>query len=109
LPSLEAVHTAFQQRPFALVTIDVQESAATVRVFMQNTDFTFPVLLDTDGAVAARYSVRAHPVAYFVNAEGQLISVVQGYKDWDSKEMQAFIASLLPDRQQTSKNRGENL
>ena len=97
MPSLEAVHKAFQQQPFTLLTIDVQESAETVSKLIERTGFTFPVLLDTDGAVAGQYGVRAHPVAYFVNAEGHLVSVVQGYKEWDSEEMHTFIASLLPD------------
>ena len=100
MPSLEALHTAFQQQPFALLTIDVQESAETVGELIERTGFTFPVLLDTDGAVAAQYGVRAHPVAYFIDAEGQLISVVQGYKEWGSQKMQAFITSLLPDREE---------
>lgn len=76
--------------------MDVGEDEHTVKRFVEKRELSFPILLDSDSTVAVRYGVRAHPVAYFIDAEGNLMSVVQGYREWDSKEMKTSLASLMP-------------
>lgn len=81
------------------MAVDVGEEEQTVKRFVEKNDLSFSVLLDSDSTVAARYGVRAHPVAYFIDAEGNLISVVQGYREWDSKDIKTLLASLLLGRE----------
>lgn len=99
MPSLEKLHKRFRQDPFVLLAVDVGEDEQTVKRFVEKNGLSFPVLLDSDSTVAARYGVRAHPVAYFIDAEGNLVSVVQGYRKWDSKDMKTLLASLMPGRE----------
>ena len=97
MPSLENVYQYFQQDRFLLLTIDVGEKESTVRKFIEERGFSFPVLLDRDGKVASQYGVRAHPIAYLIDPEGNIVGVAQGYREWDRPAMKAWIASLLPE------------
>lgn len=81
--------------------VDVGETEHRVSRFVEKNNLSLPVLLDTDETVASQYGVRAHPVAYFIDAEGTIISVVPGYKEWDNKENKAVIAALIPGREST--------
>lgn len=41
-----------------------------MQAFVQEQNLTFPILLDEDGAVAARYRVRPIPYSLFIDREG---------------------------------------
>lgn len=55
------------------------ETRETVETFLtKNSDYTFPVYLDTDGAAANIYRVSAIPMTLFISAEGELVKKVSG-------------------------------
>jgi peroxiredoxin len=81
-----------------LLAVDVKEKAHKVRSFARDQGLSFPILLDSNGAVASMYGIRAHPVAYLIDIESNVIGVAHGYRKWDRKEMKALIRSLLPKR-----------
>jgi len=85
-----------------LLTVDVEEDESTVKRFVEKQKYSFPILLDTEGTVSAHYGVRAHPVAYFIDAGGNFIGVVQGYRDWDKQEVRLFISSLMQELESKS-------
>ncbi len=93
---MERLHRQHPKGEFVLLAVDVREEADKVRRFARHNGLSFPILLDTNGAVASRYGVRAHPVAYLIDIEGYVIGVAHGYRDWDRYEMKALIRSLLP-------------
>jgi peroxiredoxin len=92
---LERLHQHFSQDPFVLLAVDIAEEASKVRSFAKNEGLSFPILLDSKGAVASQYGVRAHPVAYLVNMEGKLVGAAQGFRKWDRKEMKTLVSSLM--------------
>lgn len=92
---MERLHRQSSKEQFVLLTVDVREEAGKVRRFARDNGLSFPILLDTSGAVASMYGVRAHPVAYLIDMEGYVIGVAQGYREWDRYEMRALIRSLL--------------
>ncbi|HSM12507.1 MAG TPA: TlpA disulfide reductase family protein [Thermoanaerobaculia bacterium] len=55
-PHLERLWQDYRERGVRVVTIDVRESRETTEAFAERWGFTFPTLLDADGAVAARYA-----------------------------------------------------
>lgn len=92
---MERLHQHFRQDPFILLSVDIAEKASKVRSFAKDKGLSFPILLDSNGAVASQYGVRAHPVAYLVDVEGKLVGAAQGFRKWDKKEMKALISSLM--------------
>jgi peroxiredoxin len=46
----------YQDRQVQVLVIDVKESEEATRTYAERSGFTFPVLLDSDGAVSASYA-----------------------------------------------------
>lgn len=77
IPALEQAHREFGG-DVVILGVDVQESEATVEVFMQELDMTYPVALDPDAAVARGYQVRAYPTTVFVDSQGVIRHIFTG-------------------------------
>lgn len=92
---MERLHRHFSRDPFVLLSVDIGEKASKVRSFAKNKGLSFPILLDSKGAVASQYGVRAHPVAFLVDMEGKIVGAAQGYREWDRKEMKMLVSSLM--------------
>jgi len=75
----------------------VGEEPETVRKFMAENGYTFPVLLDP-GFVAQMYGVKQHPMKFLVDPEGRLVAYSIGYGQWDLPQMDALARELAGDR-----------
>ena len=53
---MEKLWQDYRDRGVQVLVIDVKESPEATAVFAERSKFTFPVLLDADGAVAAAYA-----------------------------------------------------
>jgi cytochrome c biogenesis protein CcmG/thiol:disulfide interchange protein DsbE len=53
-----------------ILAVNLGESPAAARQFMEDNGLTFSVILDTEGEVAKRYNVSAIPTTYFVDKNG---------------------------------------
>ncbi len=93
---MERLHREFKKEPFVLLAVDVGEKEQKVKRFVREKGLSFPILLDDDNVVAIKYGIRAHPVDYLVDIEGNVVGVAQGYREWDKKEMKVLVRSLLP-------------
>ena len=65
--------TARKSPGLDLVGIDLtadETSIAKVQAFVQQFGIGYPVLLDTEGAVANRYGVQAIPTSFFIDRQG---------------------------------------
>ena len=98
---MKKLHRHFLNENFALLTVDVQEKAKKVRRVAKSNGLDFPILLDTKGEVSKIYAVRAHPIAFLINTDGNLLGVAPGYREWDKKEMKELIRSLLSTNRST--------
>jgi len=95
MPSMEKLHQKFKDKDFAMVTINLQESAATVINFFKKYNLTFTTLLDTTGDVGAAFGIRAIPTTFILDKNGRLIGKVLGPREWDSKSSFALFEHLL--------------
>jgi peroxiredoxin len=55
-PHLEQLHQDYRDKNVQVLLIDVKEDQALVERLSAKFNFTFPVLLDSDGSVATRYA-----------------------------------------------------
>lgn len=95
MPSMQVLYDELSDEGLVMLAVDVQEPEATVRSFVEEFGFTFPVLLDENGRVALRYSIRAFPTTYIIDRDGNLLAVRPGYHDWSTPEMIASFRELL--------------
>ena len=77
------------------MAVDISEKKEIVKKYAEKTKLPFPVLLDTSGKVAGDYGVRAHPVHYLIDGQGELIGVVRGARDWASEDNRNLIRFLV--------------
>ncbi|MCD9020783.1 TlpA family protein disulfide reductase [Cohnella silvisoli] len=77
------------------INLTAADSVKSAQQFARTYGFTFPVLLDTDGRIAARYKIRAIPSTMFIDGQGIISDVVLGALSWDTLHNRAL--SLLKD------------
>jgi cytochrome c biogenesis protein CcmG/thiol:disulfide interchange protein DsbE len=80
IPFLQDLATdpAWLDRGLEMVAIDIQESEADVRQFMESFGMTYPVLLDRSGQVANLYNIRGIPTTFFIDKDGIIQNVRVG-------------------------------
>src|SRR5438105_4475489 len=72
MPELQSLADDLHGESFTLLTIDLQEEAATITLFRRELGLRLPVLLDQDGEVTRSYGVRALPATFLIDRNGML-------------------------------------
>lgn len=98
MPSMEKLYREFRERDFTILAIDLREDNRKVKAFKEEFGLTFPILLDSDGAVGLDYRITSIPTTYLVDREGFLIGGALGARDWSRAEAFGLINQLLNSR-----------
>ena len=78
-----------------ILAVDVGEDLSTVKEFLDDKGFSFPVLLDTKQDVAAEYDIRYFPTTFFVDKDGVIQAVEIGA--FPSKaDLEGKLRNLIP-------------
>ncbi len=75
ISSLIQLQDKYQDKGFTVVGIDEAESARKVSAYMEKKGMNYPVLLDEDGEVAARFGVVGIPTSVLIRSNGQITGV----------------------------------
>ncbi len=94
MPSMEKLHQKFKDQNFAMVTINLQDSASQVIAFFKEYKLTFTALLDSTGEVGTRFRINTIPTTFILGKKGQIIAKVVGPREWDSKKSIALFEHL---------------
>jgi peroxiredoxin len=94
MPAMEKLHQKFKDKDFAMVTVNLQESEATVLKFFKEHKLTFTTLLDEAGEVGAAFGIRGIPTTFIVDKNGSIIGKALGPRDWDSRDSYALFEYL---------------
>ena len=80
MPALEKVYRSYKDLGLVILGVNTtnQDSEVDAAAFVGQLGITFPILLDRDGAVSARYILRGLPSTFFVDRKGIIRSVVVG-------------------------------
>lgn len=78
MPALERVWNEYRDDGLVMLAVNQREAPSRVSAFVDEFGLTFPVLLDRDGGVGARYHLRAYPTTFFVGRDGVIRDVVLG-------------------------------
>jgi cytochrome c biogenesis protein CcmG, thiol:disulfide interchange protein DsbE len=97
MPSMQRMYDELGDEGIDLIAVDLQESEKTVKDFLDKNDYTFPVLLDTDGRAGATYGARSIPTSFVIDTEGYAVAMVVGSREWDTDEIYAMLRSMVPD------------
>jgi peroxiredoxin len=94
MPSLQRVRDRFAPG-FEVLGVNHQEGPTPIQAFIDRSGITFPIVRDTDGAVAKAWGVRIFPASYLVDRAGRVKHVLIGGADWTGPKLVSTIRSLL--------------
>lgn len=95
MPVLERLHREWGRRGLAVVGINAREDVARIRRYATELGLTFPLLLDVDGAMSARYGVIGLPTTFLVARDGRAVAFAVGAREWGGQPARALIEALL--------------
>ena len=94
MPSLQRLREQLAPR-FEILGVNYQEGPVRIKAFVEKIGITFPIVRDTDGAVAKAWGAKVFPASYVVDRGGQVRQVLVGGADWTSDGLASSIRALL--------------
>jgi peroxiredoxin len=80
MPAMERTWQDYRERGVVVLAVNstIQDTPADAQAFVTENGLTFPIPLDTDGAVTRLYRVSSLPTSFFIGADGVIREVVIG-------------------------------
>ena len=78
LPKITEIGNEYKGAEVEVIAVNIEESAATVKTFLDRTKINPLVVLDTDGAVAKSYDASAIPQTVIIDRNGKVKHVFVG-------------------------------
>jgi peroxiredoxin len=106
-PALRRLQESFQDSQFSVVGVVLQGvDPYAAQAFALQHHLQFPVLLDTEGALARVFSIEEVPSSIFLSRDGvpllledpesgQITAIIPGARAWDTEKPVELIAGLV--------------
>src|SRR5207253_11277583 len=94
LPMIEEVVKEFADRDVRLFAVNMEEQPDQIKAVMERHKLNFPVVLDRDGAAAARYAVTAIPQTVLIDRDGKIARLFVGGGKKTADALKAAIQEL---------------
>ena len=78
---LERVYRKYQASGVELVSVQVQDTEADARQFLQNGKASYPAGLDPSLKIANRFGFRGTPYTVIINKRGEMVARIHGRAD----------------------------
>jgi peroxiredoxin len=95
MPLLAQLHDKYEPLGFTMLGVNVEPDSAAAVAWLKGVPVTFPILFDTDSAVAGRFGVEGMPSSVLVDRNGQVRYIHRGYKPGDEAKYADMIRSLV--------------
>jgi hypothetical protein len=95
MPSIERLRRSLDGQPFAVLAVNVGESARVARPFVDTMPARFTWLLDRDTQTAKTWRARVLPASYLVGPDGAIRYSALGALDWSSDEVRKTIQGVM--------------
>lgn len=95
IPSLNKLSSQMKGVPFELISVNYAEDKQRITEFLKEVRVDFPVLLDSDGRVAAQWKVMVFPATFVIGPDGKIAYGVNGAIYWDSPEVVDKLKALV--------------
>ena len=96
MPSLQRLRDRLGTARFEVLAVNHQEGEPRIRAFLRTVPVEFPIVRDTDGAVAQAWNARVFPATFVVDAQQTVRYAAVGALDWSAPGIEQRIRALLP-------------
>lgn len=96
MPSMNRLRASLAGKPFEVLAVNLGESDARVRKFVEQLPLGFPVLMDRDSGAAKAWRARILPASFLLGPDGRIRYAVLGELDWTQEPARKAVAELLP-------------
>jgi len=87
MPTFEKLYRRFHSQGLTVLAVNLDKgNSKKVKKFADANNFTFPVLLDSDGIAEKRYPSFTIPFTYVIDKKGRIAARVDGAKNWATNE-----------------------
>ncbi|MDX1795664.1 MAG: TlpA disulfide reductase family protein [Hydrogenovibrio sp.] len=98
IPSMNRALKQLDSDRFAMVSISYRDTQAILKKFTQKIQVDFPILMDLDGQVSAKWKVFAFPSSFIVDRQGNIRYSINAGNIWDSEEMLNYLKSVTNEK-----------
>jgi thiol-disulfide isomerase/thioredoxin len=95
MPSLQRLSEHFSGSDLAVVGLSVDDDLNLVREFVLRYRIAFPIYVDLNQSLRARFAWPSYPQTILVTREGRVAAIIAGKRDWASKESLEEIERAL--------------
>jgi peroxiredoxin len=95
MPFLQGVFEEQPETGLVVLAVDIGEPFSTVDNFIKNTNFSFPVLLDTNQEIALEYNIRVIPTTFLIDEDGIIREIKVGAFA-NIMEIKKSLAKIIP-------------
>lgn len=83
MPLVQKLYDEFKAKDLVVFGVNLMEEPAQVKSFLAENGIGFPILLDRDGKVAARYKAEGIPTLVIIGKDGNVSSYFTGLREED--------------------------
>ena len=95
MPSMERAHQKVKGEEIVILAVNVGEDENTVFAFTGQYPVSFPLPLDLDGSVIAKYPVIGLPTTFIIDPRGQVTHRAIGGREWDDDRLLGQLRQML--------------
>jgi len=96
MPDLEPVYQEYAPQGFEILAVNMtsQDTESAAMSYYTSQNYSFPMLLDSDGAIARQYQMHAIPTSILIGPDGIVQKVVIG-AGMNAGELRAWLDEIL--------------
>ena len=95
LPAIDGIYRDFKAQGFVAIAVSVDVVEDDALDFLKRYKVSYPVVIDTEGAVPKDYAVDGMPSGYLIDRQGMIREVHVVFKKGDELKLRASIEALL--------------
>ncbi len=84
---MQKLYDSWNKKKFVMLAVNLREPGDRVKSFADKNGYTFPILLDTNGEVAAWYQVSVIPTTFLIDEKGDVVKKTVGSREWTLKDI----------------------
>jgi peroxiredoxin len=88
---MQELYEKADKKQFVILAVNAKQDRDTVRAFAEKNGYTYPILLDPNYKVSGQYRVRAIPVTFLIDKEGNVVGRVIGGREWKWEDIEHLL------------------